>query len=116
MSYNEKKGSKVEFLADGIYFSVKGSYQNKFVVVGIHFDMKYKTTKLRKEAFEEGWKKHFNVEYSAEHMETVGVAVIDFANILGRKGFELVGIENYNDKDGKETNEGETWTFKRKLN
>jgi len=110
MSLNQKTGAKV--FPDGIYFSINGSYRNKGVLVGIIFDLKYKATKLRKEAFEERWKKIFDEEYSTEHMETVGIIVIDFANNLGIKGFELVGIENFKDKVDK----GEVWTFKRKLN
>tara|TARA_B100000424_G_C22665422_1_gene365652 strand:- start:120 stop:530 length:411 start_codon:yes stop_codon:yes gene_type:complete len=112
MTYNEKKGAKEKMFTDGIYFSIQGAYQNKAVIVGIHFDMNYKTTKLRRESFEERWKKAFGDEYKTDHMETVGIVLIDFANNLGRKGFELVDIVEFKD----EVNDGEKWMFKRKLN
>ena len=114
MTFKEKKGVKDEVaFPDGMYFSIEGSYQTRWVPfdMGMFFDPNYKTTKRQKEKFAKEWKEIFNVEINAQRQFSVGVDVVKFANILGGFGFELVGIKDFKDK----VTSGETWTFKRKL-
>ena len=111
MSYLKTK--KDGITEDGYILSIKGNYKGEYLFIGLILDSEWRVEEYRAKTFQLAFKKGLGVDLPIETInlfKVTGLEILDFANILGGKGYEAVNKES-----DKESGLLEKWTFKRKL-